>query len=216
MTTDTAISVLSPSPLSGPSFGARTTGLTQSERAVYRGILEQFIAGGRPPRQSLPANEVARLIDADLIQVDDGDRITVAYPFSAQQTRHRVALHDGRSYYAVCAIDALGIPYMPEERGQLEAREPDGQRIVRVTVDPVSEPRWTPARAVAVAASGDGCCLAQSACPHINLFASPDAARRYLVAHGLVGTMLSISEAATSGRRLFGELRQGLAGTEAR
>jgi hypothetical protein len=59
---------------------------------------------------------------------------------------------------------------------------------------------------VAVVAVGDGRSLAQSACPRINLFASPDAATHYLDARALRGSLLSISDAATAGRRLFGEL----------
>jgi Alkylmercury lyase len=99
---------------------------------------------------------------------------------------------------------------------QLFWREPDARRIVRVTVDPDGDPTWTPAQAVAVAAFGDGCCLAQSACPHINLFASPDTASRYLVGHALDGGVLSITDAATAGRWLFGDLLHSLADTEAR
>jgi hypothetical protein len=111
----------------------------------------------------------------------------------------------------MCAIDALGIPYMLDERGEVQAQEPDAQQIVCVTVDPENEPTWTPAQAVAV--FGDGCCLAEAACPHINLFASPDAATRYLGAHALDGAVLSITDAATAGRWLFGDLLRQLTNT---
>jgi hypothetical protein len=89
----------------------------------------------------------------------------------------------------MCAIDALGIPYMLGGRGEIHAQEPNGPRVIRVTVDPEGAPAWTPAHAVAVAALGDGCCLAQAACPHINFFASPEAAASYLDAHTLQGTI---------------------------
>jgi len=72
------------------------------------------------------------------------------------------------------------------------------------------EPTWTPRKAIAVAAFGDGRCLAQSAWPHINLFASPAAATRYLDAHALHGSILSIADAATAGRWLFGDLLHSL------
>jgi hypothetical protein len=41
---------------------------------------------------------------------------------------------------------------------------------------------------------------------HINLFASPAAATRYLDAHALQGSILSIGDAATAGRWLFGDV----------
>lgn len=203
--------VLGSGPINGQSFAARATHLTRSERACYRRILRHFIAGGPSPLDSRPAEEVARLIEADLLQTDDDGRLTVAYPFSAQPTRHRVTLHDGRGYYAMCAIDALAIPHMLGQRGEVQAREPDGQRIVRVAVDPDGKPTWTPRQAVAVAAFGDGRCLAQSACPHINLFVSAAAASRYLDAHALQGNILSIADATTAGRWLFGDLLHSLA-----
>jgi hypothetical protein len=80
-----------------------------------------------------------------------------------------VTLRDGRSYHAMCAIDALGIPYMLDQPGEIQSQEPDGTEMVRVAFDPERGPTWTPAGAVTVAAFGEGCCLAQRACPHINL-----------------------------------------------
>jgi hypothetical protein len=213
MTADAPVSVLSGGPINEQSFAARAAGLPRSERALYRRIIQHFIEGAPSPLDSLP---LARLIEADLIQTDENDRLTVAYPFSAQPTRHRVTLRDGRSYHAMCAIDALGIPYMLDERGEVQAQEPDGHGIVHVTADPDGEPVWKPEQAVAVAAFGDGCCLAQSACPHINLFASTGAASRYLDAHALQGSVLSITDAARAGRWLFGDLLHSLANTEAR
>lgn len=98
-----------------------------------------------------------------------------------------------------------------------DAREPEADRIVRVTVDPDGEPAWKPKQAVALAAFGEGGCLAQAACPHINLFASADAANRYLLnAPMLRGRVLSIPEAAEAGRWVFGNLLDSLDDAEAR
>lgn len=188
--------------INGQSFASRAAGRPRPERALYRRILEDFIADASSPFDAT-AEAAARLIEADLIQTDGG-RVTVAYPFSAQPTRHRVTMRDGRTYYAMCAFDALGIPYMLHERGVVVAREPDGQSVVRVAVDPDAEPTWTPPQAVAAVAPGEGCCLAQSACPHINLFASPDAAARYLRARALDGDTMTVADAASAGRWLYG------------
>jgi alkylmercury lyase len=213
MTTDTLVGVLRGGAINGQSFAARAGNLSRPERASYRRILQHFIEGSPSPLDSTPAQEVARLIEADLIQTDH-DCLTAAYPFSGQPTRHRVIMHDGRGYHAMCAIDALGIPYMLDERGEVRAREPDGRGIVRVTVDPKGELTWAPEQAVALAAFGDGCCLAESACPHINLFASPDAATRYLDTDELQGSVLSIPDATAAGRWVFGDLLDSLADGE--
>jgi hypothetical protein len=116
----------------------------------------------------------------------------------------------------MCAVDGLGIPYLLGQRGELEAHEPDARQIIRVTADPEGEPTWTPVEGVALVAAGDGCSLAQAACPHINLFVSPQAAKGYLNTHALQGTILSIADAARAGRWLFGDLLQQLADAAAR
>jgi alkylmercury lyase len=124
-----------------------------------------------------------------------------------------VTLRDGHSYHAMCAIDALGIPYMLDQPGEIQSQELDGREMVRVAVDPERGLKWTPATAVAVAAFGEGRCLAQSACPHINLFASRDAAARYLDSHALHGGVLSITDAVAAGRWQFGGLLRTLTDT---
>ncbi|MHB8533519.1 MAG: alkylmercury lyase family protein [Solirubrobacteraceae bacterium] len=194
------------------SFAERAGDLTPAARALYERVLESFIAGS-PTTLYRDGEAATALVEADLIQTD-GDRSRLAYPFSAQPTRHRVRLRGGRVFYAMCALDALGIPYMLHEPGEVDAREPDGPAVVRVAVDPGAEPTWTPARAVAVLAADGGCCLAQSACPHINLFASAHAAARYLGAHALKGQTLSIPDATSAGRWLFGDLLDRLTDTE--
>jgi hypothetical protein len=213
---DSATRLVGDTPLGLRPFAIRAASLARSERASYLRILQHAIEGAQNPLEGLPAAQLASLIEADLIQTDRDDRLTVAYPFSAQPTRHRVTLDGGRSFHAMCAIDALGIPYMLGARGDLHTREPDARPSVRVSVDPDAEPTWTPAAAVAAVAFGEGCCLAQAACPHINLFASPDAATRYLDTHRLRGSVVSITEAAAAGRSLFGDLLESLAETAAR
>lgn len=42
---------------------------------------------------------------------DQGGSVTFAYPVSALPTGHRVTLADGRSFHAMCAVDALGAAF---------------------------------------------------------------------------------------------------------
>jgi hypothetical protein len=189
----------------------RLAGLADEELHLYAGILQRF-AAGRPPRAASPDTSrtraaLARLVEHDLVQVDTAGNVAVAYPFSARPTRHHVRLAGGRRYWANCAVDALGIPYLLRERAVVEATEPDGERQISVGVEPgTGTLRCDPPAATAVvASSGDGCAAA-CACPHINLFGSRRAAERYLAAPGLRGKILDVADAAAAGRALFGNL----------
>ena len=58
---------------------------------------------------------LASLKEKGLIALQDDGSVTSMYPFSAVPTRHKVQLKDGRSFFAMCAIDSLGIAYELEE-----------------------------------------------------------------------------------------------------
>src|SRR5215472_2175631 len=94
------------------------------DQAIYQYILRHFADMGRPPaardigRQfalSRPAVRAAleRLEAARAFYRDPRThRIVAAYPFSAKPTVHIVYLPDGQARFALCAIDALGMPLM--------------------------------------------------------------------------------------------------------
>jgi hypothetical protein len=98
-------------------------GLPPAEDLAWRKILELFATNGRAPsvleiaESICVSDEQARTILADLRAYDllglDGPATTIsyAYPFAGLPTEHRVELY-GRHLYAVCAIDALGVPGM--------------------------------------------------------------------------------------------------------
>jgi hypothetical protein len=48
------------------------------------------------------------LVAKKLFVLDAEERVQFAYPVSAVPTSHKVILADGRTLYAMCAIDALG------------------------------------------------------------------------------------------------------------
>jgi hypothetical protein len=90
---------------------------------VWRTVLELFARSGRPPLLQEIGEEtglspenlrtlVADLEAHDLLGSDpSADLVLYAYPFTDNQTVHRVRLR-GRKLHAVCAIDALGIAAM--------------------------------------------------------------------------------------------------------
>jgi hypothetical protein len=100
---------------------------------VLATILGRFVATGGPVTVHglaalLPGHEpgevadgVARLDDKDLVLVRDG-QILLAYPFAASPTPFTVLIPGGGERYAVCAIDALGVPALLGEAVTIRSR----------------------------------------------------------------------------------------------
>ena len=56
-------------------------------------------------------NIVEVLKEKDGIVTDEDQNVNFIYPVSAMPTNHRVTLADGRSFTAMCAIDAIGAAF---------------------------------------------------------------------------------------------------------
>jgi len=99
-------------------------GLSEKEDMVRRTILESFPRLGRAPSldeiaraSGTQASEVLHILhklnDSDILYLKPGaHQIEGAYPFSNSPTGHRVTIEGRGSCFAMCAIDALGVPYM--------------------------------------------------------------------------------------------------------
>ncbi|HEY8475351.1 MAG TPA: alkylmercury lyase family protein [Chloroflexota bacterium] len=197
-------------------------GLTAAERQWYRTLLRAVPDfDGSPDRAWLQAEAgrcgvdldatLAKLEGQDLIVRDPSTGAIVAvYPFSLRPTSHRVELDDGRAVYAMCAVDALGIPLMLGCEAAIHAVDPMGGEAVRVVVRPDGA-RWEPPEAVVVVASRGGPGpAAEVCCGFINFFPSTGAARAYLDAHpGIRGRVLTQAEALEVARRCFESLLDG-------
>ena len=133
----------------GPQRGSQ---LKEPERALYRWILRSFAVSGCPSPDALAnaARDVgvddveealARMVDHDLIQRSISGAITRAYPFSAIPTNHVVTLDNGHRLYAMCAVDALGVPIMVGTGATVTTEDP----VSGVDIAIHGEPRhWTP------------------------------------------------------------------------
>jgi Alkylmercury lyase len=200
--------------------GDRMSGLDPAARRLYALILYRFTEGGPPDRDELSRlgldeDALSELVERDLVALGPDGQVAVAYPFSAVPTRHQVRTADGRAYWAMCAIDALGMPYLLHQAAEIHAREPGSDLAITIAFDPAAQTLSPdPAgAAVAVARLGEGCAAA-CACPHINLFGSTAAAERYLAGSDLDGAILDVPAATATGRRVFGDLLDRLgAGT---
>lgn len=104
-----------------PSIYSR---LTDPERRLRMKLMEQIL------RSTGPVNEadisqldmqpetgtiIQSLINKRVIVKDSVGDITFVYPVSALPTSHKVRLQDGRTFHAMCAIDALGAAFTFEQ-----------------------------------------------------------------------------------------------------
>ena len=117
-----------------------------ADRDVRLFIYRDFIARGAPPSVAdtaralrISAAEVAasydRLAAGHVIVLRQGTReILMAAPLSAVQTRFRVALADGRSRWANCVWDALGVAAMLHQDATVHASCGDCDEALTLTV----------------------------------------------------------------------------------
>ncbi len=196
----------------------RTTPTDPAERAMHQVILRAFAAtGSRPDSAELDqtaaafgalASEVLSGLHAtDVVRLGPDGGVRVAYPFSAVPTRHRVRLAGEVEMFAMCAIDALGIPAMLGTDAVITTSDPvDGAPITMTAIDGRFE--WDPPTAVVfVGARPGGGPSAETCCDYLNVFTDRHQANLWIQAHpDVLGDILTPADAALLGRRIFGDL----------
>ena len=115
--------------------------------AVLGALLERLVALGGPVRvEEVPAllpwhepaqvaDAIARLDEKDLIMVRDS-QVMLAYPFAGTPTPFGVVFPDGRERYAVCAIDALGVPALLDQAVTIRSRCHHCREPLEILVSP--------------------------------------------------------------------------------
>ena len=224
----------------------RSATLPRAEYRFYRALLLVFPERGGPPdhaelrrlarRFGVDLEEtLARLATHDLVQRDlITGAITAAYPFSGVPKLHRVTLLTNPTesarvqVYAMCALDALGIPLMLRRPAVIRSVDPlTGEAVcVRIwradatdaTVGgadsglPGWRAAWDPVTAVVYArpenpAADTGNIASACRCPVTNFFTAPAQAHRWAEQHGASGdVLLAPSEALQRAERRFGGL----------
>jgi NAD-dependent dihydropyrimidine dehydrogenase PreA subunit len=204
------------------SIAGRQAALPGPLRGLHRAVLRRFLDTGAPPtarwvRQAaagrgLDAAALDRLDAADAVHVVNGV-VAVAYPFSGTPTPHQVWLDGLPAVYAMCAIDALGLPAMAGRGGRITSADPADGTPIAVTVRDGTW-SWTPAGTVVVAGRaarcGTDCGSFEVMCPHTVFHASAESARAWLAGHGGLDAEILDQEAAVEcGRLNFGTLLTG-------
>ncbi len=116
---------------------------TQVKRAIYQAIVETTraptvaeVAGRMGVLPSAVRAAFGRLYAAHAMVLEpDGETIRMALPFSGVPTQHRVHA-GGRSYFANCAWDALGIPAALHKRAIVETRCEWSHEPIRLEIGP--------------------------------------------------------------------------------
>jgi len=142
----------------------------------------------------------------DVVHFDAEGEVTVAYPFSGRTTAHHVTLN-GRSVYAMCAIDALGMALMSSN----PSRSVRATRLrTRESASDSARTAWPPGNHEGRSSSSDVPAKARPSrgcCQVLNFFASPASAERYLRERNDVrGHVISLPDAIEVGRCVFGDV----------
>jgi hypothetical protein len=189
---------------------------------------------GRAPDRASIASEfpdgfdltsaLAQLHERDVIRLDELGDIRSAYPFSAVPTAHVVAIDQGPTVFAMCAIDALGIAAMLGRDIEVRSADPETDELVNVSIRH-ERATWrpeaavvyvgstvshaTPADRLAFAGQSDTCVVpaADRCCTVINFFSSPATVCAWVARHPDVsGVVLSQDQALALGTDIFGSL----------
>src|SRR4029453_16834835 len=116
---------------------------------------------------------------------------------------------DGPTVYAMCALDALGIPPMTRRSGRISSADPTSGQQTPVEVR-AGVWRFQPTPTMVLAGSvtiGDACESVVACCPYINFHASPHDADAYRQAHpAMAAELFDQAQAVEAARRIFGGL----------
>ena len=227
MTTDPSASSAAMEALAGrlrPGAGVRQRQAVLPEplRGFHQRPLGAFVTETGPPDASVvgrlaaeleldPQAALAALAAIDLLHTDPATRtVSVASPFSGRPTPYRVDLAGGPAVFAMCAVDALGIPQMLGRDGRISSVDPTSGQPITVEVH-AGAWRFQPATTVLLVgrtAAGDACdTAAEWCCPYINFHTDPQAADTYLRAHpGMTATLFGQAEAVQAAGQAFGGL----------
>lgn len=194
----------------------RATPTDPTERAIHQAILRAFASTGHPPTtvelEHLAGPEqttavLQRLHDTDTIRLNPEGTIRAAYPFSANRTRHHLRLATGVEVYAMCAIDALGIPAMLHIDATITTHDPTTNDTITVTISK-GHSTWSPPTVTAfVGSTADDGPSADTCCDHLNLFTNATTAQSWMDAHQEInGELLTADDAEALGSQIFGSL----------
>lgn len=191
----------------------RQAALDAPLRRLHRAILKLFAELGRAPRSDELAARtrikevhaaLERLRDSDLIVLNRDGEVAGAYPFSAEDTPHRVMM-DGREVRAMCAVDALAISPMFHRLTVIESHCHVLGQAIRLYQNgaSINPQRSSPGVCVGIGWRSPGCCAAHSLCREMVFFASRALALEWQGGQADIRSVFSLDEAIQLGMAFF-------------
>jgi hypothetical protein len=149
--------------------------------------------------------ELLRKLDAqDVLYLDPvSGEIAGAYPFK-EESSHEIRMGDKKARM-MCAVDALGAPFMFGENAEVRSVCSYCDRRVEVMVEDGGIVRQSPEKAVVWIGKKCASHAATSVCTTISFFCSEEHAREWRSEHGEEGWVLTLPEALYVGKSIFGE-----------
>jgi hypothetical protein len=190
---------------------------------IYQYVLRTFAETGKPPSvdqlgQDFALDQADALMQVEMLEKQGclyrdsaSKEIVSAYPFSAVPTVHIVTFPSVHSVYAMCAIDALGMPSMLDTDASIQSACAACNASITIQIQAGQIIQVNPAEIVVIYAQGaSDCCAATDQCPFINFFCSPDHAQQWQASHThLTLKTMTLAEALAGGQRTFGNLLRG-------
>jgi hypothetical protein len=187
-------------------------------RALHQMIIRVFAATGCPPDPTAlelaaaayggtATDLLARLHAADVVRLGPSGDIRAAYPFSGRWTPHRVRLANGVDVFAMCVIDALGIPPMLGTDAVITTADPvSGAPITVSTV--AGRFVWDPVAVVVfIGALAGGGPSADARCDYLNAFTDYGQAAAWMRMYPHVhGRIVTSAHAECLARQIFADL----------
>src|SRR5258708_19777270 len=196
-------------------------------RAIYEYILRTFAQTGHPPSVetivqalNLPDRATGEHYLRD-IETGGGiyrdsvtGKILSAYPFSATPTPHRITLGVDQDVYAMCAIDALGMPFMLKTDAVIHSTCQQCDRALTLDITNEAISAVSPQEMVVVYVNAPAnCCAATDQCPYINFFCGPEHAQTWQASQPqIISKTLMLPEALDLGRATFENLLHSVEG----
>ncbi len=117
-----------------------------SDEKIFRMRLIEYIIANKKPYNIYNLGDetsevivniqlIEKLVEKRAAVLDNEGNISAVYPVSATETTHVVRLQDGRWFYAMSAIDALGVTFLFNQKIEIDSRCSKCDIPIRFTAD---------------------------------------------------------------------------------
>lgn len=191
------------------------TPLAPDARRLHRALIDAQIVAGSVPSVPELADRLgttdrairaglAALAAADYLALDGTGRVSCLYPFSTTPTPH-VVIVDGQMRYAMCAIDALGIPAMLDQELEIAGRCAVCDASIALRIGPGTVLGVEPSTAMVVARRDEIAPAFAACCPFTVFVCGQDHADQFM--RQIANThALALSVALTRAEEIFAGL----------